>query len=513
MTAISPHESRTREVRDNRPLHANARTDVLWIGDACPKPLAAALMLNYYNLVEVTPEPTEVHRLAPHARALLIEVAPTLPDLDWALPAIGAALDHGLYVLFTIPDYTDDDEAEKHARDHCYELTKSIVDIGRVRTLYCAWDKIANAIKSFSPNNGCNLKLQIDGDSLDSSAEILLRRAFYDFQGLTLEPLQGGKSGAAVWIAHTSAPDRQRRPAPFLVKWNKLDKMRAEQSNVMEYARNTVSFRLTPPLHPARCIEGATTALLVFDFIDHATTFDTAVRSIAAGQLIGSLFDNTLAGCLRCAQTVDALIVQKYENNNVLRWSSSELREAAERSATLPLNALRDLLHALPPVTHRIATVHGDMHTENLLVAAGSSDVLLIDFGKIMYSMPVVSDAACLEVSLTFPSQGTATHYHRSSPSDDLRWLEAAYSYPMDPHAVPLRDDGERWLPAAVRALRGAARQHDPSPIAYALAIVSYLLRYASYSGNAPVAHRAIAYRLAARLATDIGDILIHPGC
>lgn len=123
-----------------------------------------------------------------------------------------------------------------------------------------------------------------------------------------------------------------------------------------------------------------------------------------------------------------------------------------------------------------------------------------------MYDMPAVADAACLEVSLAFPNQVSRDRLRRTAPTGDIDWLRRAYAYPLDPHAVPTRDDSERWLPDTLRALRGAARQHDASSIAYAVAVLSYLLRYASFADNGPAEDRSVAYALAARLAAAALD-------
>jgi hypothetical protein len=513
--AFLPGSASSKEQR--RSFAAHARTEVLWIGGAIPKSLCAALMVRF-NILPVPAEPLVIDTMAPNARALLIEVRPETKDLAWADCVIDVALEHGLLVVFTTPEFCEDDNAgDIEARNHCFNLTKAIVKPGRVRACFSDCAKIETAVALHDPKGGCNRSLDLSGDPrLDASAETLIRRAFHDFEGITLERLQGGKSGAGVWIVRPSVSDRRRRAAPFLVKWNALDKMRAEHSNVTQYACNTVSFRLTPPLHVARCIEGSATALLVFDFIDRAIPFATAIRSFPAGQLIGSLFDHTLAGCLAIATDCVASVLEPYEQNGVLRWTE-DLRAAAAKAQALDSGlpsseALRERLRRLAPVSYRIGTVHGDMHVLNLLVAAGSSDVLLIDFGKIMYNMPVIADAACLEVSLTFPPNETRPHLGRSVPTQDVDWLEHAYTYPMDPHAVPPRADDERWLPEVLRAIRGAARQHDPSTASYATGVLTYLLRYASYGDSGSLEDRALAYRLASRLAGCIAATLDeHP--
>lgn len=429
-----------------------------------------------------------------------------MKDLKWVTGTIDAAIDHGLRVILSTPAMSPDGDAmDIKARENCFRLRQSL-GTRAVSTLYNDWHRYADTIGHHASSAGCNHALQITGDvPREGSAQTLIRRAFHDLQGIVLEQLPGGHSGAAVWIVRPSSADRLKRATPFLMKWNSLTKVSEEKSNVTQYARGRVSFRLTPPLHESRCVDGVSTGLLVFDFIERAISFDEAIRSYPAGQLIGSLFDHTLAGCLGPAIDAVASLIEPFEHYKILRWSDLHdvaAAAAAEDAKIAGVSGLRKLLSSIGPIPHRSATVHGDMHRDNLLVAAGSSDVLLIDFGKIMYNMPAVSDAACLEVSLALPSLAGRPRLARTPPREDLDWLRQAYAFPLDPHAVPARDDHERWLPAALRALRGAAQQHDPSRIAYAVAVVSYMLRYASYPSNGSLDDRAVAYALAARLAS-----------
>lgn len=494
----------------SRSLNPSSRTDVLWIGGAIPKSLTAALMVRY-DIVSITPTVDAVDAAASTARAILIEVLLDTTDLAWTHTIIDNALDHGLVVVFTSPDLPDG-ECEV-ARHHCFEMTKPLVNGSRTRAHYNDWAKIAAVVEAHDPKGGCSRALQFTGEPvLDPIVEILIRRAFYDFAGLTLELIQGGKSGAGVCIVRPSVVDRGRRSAPFLIKWNTLDKMRMEKSNVIQYAANSVSFRLTPPLHEARCIEGSTKALLVFDFIDRAASFASAIQTYPAGQIIGSLFDHTLAGCLAAAADCNSDVVASYDRHGLTRWSD-ELHAVACHATLVDASALSSAvlaarLRSLGPIHHRVSTMHADMHVLNLLVATGSSDVLLIDFGKMTPDMPVVADAACLEVSLTFPTDEARVQLQPSPPSIDQDWLEQAYAYPLEPHRIPARDDRERWVPDAIRAIRGAARQHEPNSTSYTLAIVVYLFRYASFPDNGSLHDRVLAYRLVCRLVTKVDEAL-----
>ena len=156
------------------------------------------------------------------------------------------------------------------------------------------------------------------------------------------------------------------------------------------------------------------------------------------------------------------------------------------------------------------ATVHGDLHAGNLFVAANSSDVLLIDYGSVLQNAPLVADPACLEVSLCFPPADESRSIRVVRPSQE--WRRAAYRPPLDPTVVPALPGTDSWLSRAVRAIRVQAQVIDPNPAAYAIAIVSYLVRFASFDDAASVEERALAYELACRLVAaverDLGGTL-----
>jgi hypothetical protein len=92
----------------------------------------------------------------------------------------------------------------------------------------------------------------------------------------------------------------------------------------------------------------------------------------------------------------------------------------------------------------------------------------------------------------------------------DADWLRTAYAYPLDPGEV---DVGPRLLGAAgrervalcdaLRTIRSAARERDNSRPAYAVAVASYLLRYAAFDDHADADERALAYEIACTLVRD----------
>ena len=131
---------------------------------------------------------------------------------------------------------------------------------------------------------------------------------------------------------------------------------------------------------------------------------------------------------------------------------------------------------------------------------------MIIDCSSTADRVPVVADAACLEVSLVFPFDGEDS-WLKDGAEAAREWLRAAYQAPLNAAGVPPSGVGEAGrLADAVRAIRMAAWQYETNPIVYAFAVGSYLIRYASYADNGTLDRRAVAYALACRLFAGIAE-------
>jgi hypothetical protein len=244
----------------------------------------------------------------------------------------------------------------------------------------------------------------------------------------------------------------------------------------------------------------------VYDLVANAVPLRALLPMAVPATLIASLFAGTLAGWLANPTTVTLPVTEEFGPTRLkaLRWSP-DLRVAAaaaqDRDPALPgVDELRTQVEALPALTYRAATVHGDLHVGNLFVACNSTDVILIDYGNVNAAAPLVADPACLEVSLSFPSLTWDTPDALSPLSQaEEGWLRSAYRYPLS-QPVEVRLGKDEWICSAIRAVRSAAQQHEPDPIPYAIAVASYLIRYASFEDHAALQARALAYELACGL-------------
>lgn len=486
------------------------RMEVLWAGSPIPPELERYIMSLGFDVKQLRLEDvtSQVHL----GRVLILEIPFEVTDLStWAQTEIGTALDFGLRVaLVKHKDMPD---------DVCFQLWKAFEGTfhqqeRKVLSYFSDGLALGSWILQHHPGPSGNSKQEIQGvNELTNSEKILLNRALHDLEVVRLQPIQGGKSGAKVWVAYPSQKDRMRRAQPFLIKLGPHKKSSKEKQNYLTIAQNVIPFRLRPSLHNERCVEGASSSVLVFDFIDHAQSFLDAIQKYPADQLIGSLFGHTLHGCLDNANTINEPIQSSFDETGILRWSP-ELEETANAAckadpSCLDFHQLKSLVEYLPTISHRIAQVHGDLHANNLFVAAGSSDVIIIDFASMGRDYPAVVDPACLEVSLLFPSlDNPELEGPKIFTNEYVEWLHDLFVVPSAPYTQHqlLRLGG--WRGHAVRAIRLQAFQHEPNSLAYTVGIASYLLKYASYNDHARFQERVLAYNFASRMFSSANGML-----
>ena len=486
---------------------AGDRTLVLWLGTTSPELLRAACSRRTLTVLQVTGD--EINHVAPHARVLVLEVPTADPSFPiWGSRAVSDALAHGLRVALV--QYEDDDKIpsmeDQAAAERFFAAVKALPrDPARVPALYRDWDRVAEWARIHQPGPGANDALILEGAApSDPAVQLLFRRAFSDLTTVSLELLSGGRSGASVWRVRPNSADYSRRALPFVAKIHEREKMRFEQSNY-SVVRNAVESRLYAPLHSERSVEGDKLGLVVYDVVERALPFRAAVPTAPAA-LIASLFGQTLKGFHACATSRLRPIEVEADRLRLLRWSDS-LRDAASFAGgiddeVIQVDALARRFSAIPPMDFAAATVHGDLHAGNLFVAAGTCDVSIIDYGSILQDTLAAADAACLEVSLTFPPNEDLLTIAGVGQSRD--WRRAAYRYPLDPSTVPTLVGAGSWITDAVRAIRSQARLIEPRPVPYALAIAGYLIRCASFADHAPMEERAIAYEIACQLVLSV---------
>lgn len=500
-------------------LSAVNRRDVLWIGDEPPAGLRRDCETSRFTLVPVSPDVRDLCRAAPTACAVVLELGAAAAAAvdggggDWVGPLIAAARRHGLLVVvthgLTMPPQAYYDAAAN--------LNEPDLIQPRIVAAYRDWLEIVRRCDAHDPGPGENVALRIEGDlPAGDEFRLLLCRAFHDVDVVYVECVTGGKSGAAVLVVTVAGEHARNRPLPFLVKVNGIAKIREEHRKMLDYARRLMPRRYRPDVHV--CVHGENLAVLVQDFEDGVQLLgDLVQRGTNAGVYIPAIFSTALRNFHSSGALVDGSLSRPFRDLKALRWESAALVDAAvaarANNAHIPdVVALRAAIDGLPIARYRDGLVHGDLHAANVFACQASHEIIVIDFGNVMKG-PVVADAACLEASLAFRSRdlvAEAEGRQKAPRPLDADWLRAAYAYPLDPGQV---DSGPRLVGAAgrgraaladaLRAIRSAARERDDSRPTYAVAVASYLLRYASFDDHAELKERALAYEVACSLVRD----------
>jgi len=439
----------------------------------------------------------QLPELAPTARGLLIEV----PDgkWEWGDRAIATAADHGLHIALVMPQDLDPFSlvGGKAALDRHYETVHAVSAPCLVFFGYQNLHGAARHVSADPVGPGANPRLDISGEvPTDRREDLLVRRAFGDFQRVALRRLGGGKSGAAVFLVDVGGEDRKRRSQPFVVKMHSREKIGAEKSN-SEVVRNLVAPRLYVPLHADRCVEGSELGLVVYDVMDRAAPLRSVLATATPEALVGSLFGETLRNFRTHAEDKrsTALIEFGERGLKAIKWTPGLEEAASAARATdgevLDVPSLRSLLDERSAMTIRSGVVHGDLHVGNLFVSG--MDVMMIDYGSVRQGAPLAADYACLEISLTFPPQDEVS----GEDAPTTEWLHAMYQSPLRRNA--LTDGAPTRIARSVEAIRQGA-QAVVSGQEYVAALAAYLLRAAAYPDHAEVRQRALAYSLASKL-------------
>lgn len=513
------------------PYPDSARHDVLWIGGS--KPPALELACRGRGLSLWSASRLDVRTAAPAARALVLELPWADPELAaWGPRVIAEALAHGLVVALVMQD-PEGSQLELPAvagfeRDQQHhlrygDLVRLIAPDNdpRVRARYQKWEEVAQWAASHMPGPGENAGFSVLGfRPAAPEAQLLLRRALGDLCEVHLKVYSDGKSGATVCAVTPTARTRDGWAQPLIVKIDSIAAIRTEKSNYGS-VRDAIRFHFHAQLHRERCVEGAELGISVYDMVDGAAPLRDAFPSGDPVALARSVFERTLACWQRQARPVVRPIIPDFQKERLkaLRWTAAldEASDAARRPGK-SLSSVPDLrarIDALPAMTYKTGIVHGDLHPGNLFVRSGTADVVVIDYGSVQQDAPVVADMACLEVGLAFPMSAPAVVCEcepvlgaaSSEPADHAElygaglargWFKASYRYPITAADVA-PSAAVTWLAPAVQAIRSAAQAQEMDCLPYAVAIMCYLLRAASFDDR-PLPDRALAYELACGL-------------
>ncbi|GAB3758698.1 hypothetical protein GCM10028796_04760 [Ramlibacter monticola] len=338
--------------------------------------------------------------------------------------------------------------------------------------------------------------------------EILLRRAFADCTQLELRKMDSGT--ASVFQGFVTLRDSRAGPVPlpFFIKVDRYPKASKELRNYADCTALFVPFDARPNIDERRCLLGAERGLIVGNFVERSEALIRVVeRSASYCPVIDSLFNHALRGWRAQAHwRQDPPPAQAMEPEGAIRSfrDARFLRKASECEAqsrrsnglTLSPTQIGDMLDALPPVVHRRALAHGDLHGENVVAVDGRA--VLIDFVNVADG-PLVKDPAALETWLFLKIT--------SDPADWARTADELYSWSnlvtLPQSRAPTQPLSGVWN--VIRQIRQFALSEQLTVGEYAQAVAIQLLRHTLRKDPGEQDHRRPTFmKLAANLAESL---------
>ena len=485
----------------------NGRRKIIWQGLSPPTDFAAKLRICGLEL-DLNPSLGLDKRNATlaNARAMILAVSGADdPKLAKAREALFAHAEmHGLSLHIVAPL-----EAVPDVESLFADLDR------RRRPQILATEALEGALPAISAAAGAafdgSVQITDMGADLSDEEKILLRRAFHDAREVRLSRLYGGAS-AKVFKAFAVLRDSRvgPQPLPFFVKFDRRPKIGRELNNYSDCTALFIPFWARPNLDQARCALGRERGILVGNFVELSRSLTDHVRDGTAVRPIHSLFEDALRGWRRqafldpnnrkhlaLAQSFGGavygnLTLQGADRAKVIARSAE--RFGAQRDA----NQLAAVINGLPPIHHRCAQAHCDLHADNVQVRDGQA--ILIDFASTA-NAPLAMDPASLDTSLVLHSDETTEAIWKSFV-DEIYSLAALRALPAPGQA----DAPMECLRDAIREIRKIALADRLDTNEYPTAIAICLLRHTFRMPrvNEPPNRRAYLFAAADKLVRDI---------
>jgi hypothetical protein len=357
-----------------------------------------------------------------------------------------------------------------------------------------------------------------DGDEeLSSDESLLVRRAFPKAEELILREIPAGFSGSRVFMGY----EKRKEESTSIAHWTqprlvKVGARKAIESEIQ--AMNAVSpfipFDLRPNLDVY--VAGFTHGVFVADFVDGSESMLEAAHAGRAEAALSNLFNRTMSrwrerGSQRAksdaslAVAAERLEIVSPDRIRSLYTESSEVQRAA-----IDVTALWEKLKTVR-FPHRVATIHGDLHGENVRVRGDNA--VLIDLGSVKGDdsagggAPLSFDVAMLEVALVF----TWAKHEEDRSFGQAEWRTEIEPYyqtdaigrALEASSAP-RDGG--WMLGCLQRIRAfAVFQHD-NPNEYPVALAIAMLRMCKFPpmNEADKGRRVRGLLIASRIIEDI---------
>lgn len=409
---------------------------------------------------------------------------------------------HGLLLL--IVDETKDPGSAVQVWEHIKLKDREAHPGTPIAVEFPNWPRVAMQIAAFAGKvgPGQNPNLIVEPTSIPPDHQFLLRRSFGKFTKIRVQNLDGGASGASVYRVTAFEAAGAEHPIPFLAKIGATIDLEFEHVHFRNEVRDFIPFNLRPSIISPLSCYGPETGILVEDFVERAIPFREALRVGDPSLLVTSLFQGTLRGWRR---TSTKQLFSTKEVFRTPRGTKKEIVRNNERFTDACKTASShfakkydptDVIARFDPLqveNAEFCTIHGDLHSRNVFVAAGSASCLIIDYANVSDG-PACLDPACLEVDLLLDTV---------RPEPRRHFLKRAYAWPLKPLSAEDRLHCDPWVWEAIRALRiEAGVTSDPRP--YVLSLIGYFLRFARLT--TPLRKRATAVCIAEWLIRKLLD-------
>ncbi|WP_207004743.1 phosphotransferase [Trinickia mobilis] len=348
-----------------------------------------------------------------------------------------------------------------------------------------AWDNLANLVVQNPAGKAPNQDLKIEiydvnhnAIHLESEAELLVRRAFWNCSSVRLNAKANGLSGVGAYdaFAHMSKNVVGGDwPYRFFVKLGSRVKVSREYHKYRTTALENVPYHLGPRLRMDRCVLGRSQGLIVSDYVSGAEALRDCAREGRGVPAIGNLFNLTLLAWRRAALDAEVPLAEYLGNHfpKAIPPHRAALIEAY--GGTHPPEYLRQVFESQISQPVLVGVVHGDLHATNVLVR--SNDAVIIDLERIQLGMPLLYDAASLEGGLFIDGFIGDRRTGAALLASLVSMYSASAFYGDDHFCLP--QDGSAWFVDSVRQIRMQARQMERSPRQYGLTLAAVLLKKA----------------------------------
>jgi hypothetical protein len=492
---------------------------ILWYGRSPQTGIRYRLERRGFSIVE-SPEREKIEdRLLKITHIVVIDqTGGTVGEAFSSYDLLPKFIDHAIRVLVLGEDRATILENYLYKIDKDYPWDDSVIFVSDLKDTN--FDNIL-AAPSEERWRGFPIKQIGKYEELTSEDLRLVARAFPKAEEVHLRKISDGLSGSRVFMAHEKRLETETSIAhwtqPRLLKAGSRSSM-SKEVLAMRAVSPFVPFELRPNLEVH--VEGFKRAIYIADFVDRSDSMLDAARAGRAEAAISNLFNCTLhrwRDRARQCPMVNGSLVEAAERLGVLEFSSirKEYFETERiRKLQLDFDALWKELSNYT-FEYRAATIHGDLHGENVRVRG--DDAILIDLGAVKgdttpgQGAPLCFDVAILEVALIFAYRGEVDgddEFRQPEWESEIRPFYELDAILRSP-SIDSAPDPDSWMFGCLQRIRAFGIYEQSHEYEYSIALVIALWRWCKFpplphSKEADKGRRVVALELGAKIIQQI---------